>query len=266
MALDTAKARPRSDSTHNLNCMGRIVLPNGQSIHVPIGKFTNTVYVNDHPRVNTIDEIRRIRLEMLIKRYQGKLANLNEALGLERNHSQLARIRNRNARTDRPGKYFDMGDEQAREIEEKLSLDRGWMDTPPTYADLHGEDDPRSALLKVTEDMSAPDLYMALRLVTALKSPSLDSNSDRFARNILQNPAEGVGFVERTTFLERKKLLLTKSGDRKIKPKTAEPAVDIYTLIDEARAKQTPSRVRSLRPGSIAAEEAMKAAKGSAGH
>lgn len=266
MARDTANARPRSISTHDLNCMGRIVLPIGQSFQVPIGKFTNTVYINDHPRVNTIDEIRRMRLEMLISRYNGKLANLNEALGLERNHSQLARIRNRNARTDRPGKYFDMGDEQAREIEEKLSLDRGWMDTPPTYSDLHGENDPRSALIKATEDMSAADLYTALRLVTALKSPSSDSNSDRLARNILQDPAERVGFVERTTFIERRKSPLTRGKDRKVKPNTADSAVDVYTLIDEARAKQMPSRVRSLKPGSIAAEEAMKAAKGSTGH
>ena len=78
-----------------------------------------------HHLVQTIDETRRTRLEMLIKKHDGKLANLNEALGYDRTNAQLARIRNRNKRTDRPGKEFVMGDAQAREIEEKLSLDVG---------------------------------------------------------------------------------------------------------------------------------------------
>ena len=37
-----------------------------------------------------------------------------------------------------------MGDAMAREIEETLALAEGWMDTPPSYAETHGEPDPIS--------------------------------------------------------------------------------------------------------------------------
>lgn len=39
MAFDTAMARPRSDSTHDLNCMGRIVFPVGETLSSPLGEF-----------------------------------------------------------------------------------------------------------------------------------------------------------------------------------------------------------------------------------
>ena len=110
---------------------------------------------------------------MLIKRHDGKLANLNEALGYERTNAQLARIRNRNKRTDRPGKEFVMGDAQAREIEEKLSLDVGWMDTPPSYAELHGEEDPRTKVLLLMESMPPDQWPTAVRLLDALAQPQI---------------------------------------------------------------------------------------------
>lgn len=134
--------------------------------------------------VNTIDETRRTRLEMLIKQHGGLLANLNEALGLERTHSQLARIRNRNVRKDRPGKFFEMGDDQARTIEEKLGLPVGWMDTPPSYAELAGQDDPRQALWTVAENMSARELYQAVAVLTALKSATPGSSGATFTPSI----------------------------------------------------------------------------------
>lgn len=138
---------------------------------MPFGKFTYGAFLSDHRTVNTIDETRRIRLEMLIKRYGDKLANLNEALGYERTHSQLARIRNKNQRTDRPGKFYIMGDEQAREIEQKLSLAVGWMDTPPTYTELHGEDDPRTKVMLLMESMPPDQWATAVRLLDALTQP-----------------------------------------------------------------------------------------------
>ncbi|WP_327081138.1 hypothetical protein [Polaromonas sp. CG_9.5] len=119
--------------------------------------------------VQTIDETRRVRLEMLIKQHGSKLANLNEALGYERTHSQLARIRNKNARTDRPGKFFIMGDEQAREIEEKLSLPVGWMDTPPTHAEIHGEPDQREMMGELMDSLPPEDVAIAMRMLAALK-------------------------------------------------------------------------------------------------
>lgn len=108
---------------------------------------------------------------MLIKKHDGKLANLNEAIGLERNNAQLARIRNNNARTDRPGKTFTMGDAQAREIEEKLSLGLGWMDTPPSYSELHGEQDPRAMVMQLMEAMPPDQWPTIVRLVDAVAQP-----------------------------------------------------------------------------------------------
>lgn len=172
MARANAIALPRSDMTHELNCMDGILVPKGHIKQVPFGKFTNRVLVHHHSEVNTIDETRRVRLEMLIKQYGGKLANLNEALGYERTHSQLARIRNKNARTDRPGKFYAMGDEQAREIEEKLALQNGWMDTAPTYAELHGENDPRTKVMQLMEAMPPDQWATAVRLLDALAQPS----------------------------------------------------------------------------------------------
>ena len=167
-----APARPRSDSTHFLNCIDEILLPNGYKNNTPFGKFSNGPLLSNHYKVKTIDETRRARLEMLIKNYGGKLANLNEALGFERTHSQLARIRNKNSRSDRPGKFYVMGDEQAREIEEKLGLETGWMDTPPTHAEMHGESDPRAMAMAVLESLPQEDWAAAVRLLAALQEPA----------------------------------------------------------------------------------------------
>ena len=100
MCRANATARPCSDLIHDLSFMGRIVLPKGHQLSMPFGKFTKGVFLSEHQPVNTIDETRRARLEMLIKRFGGKLADLNEALGYERTHSQLARIKNKNQRSD----------------------------------------------------------------------------------------------------------------------------------------------------------------------
>jgi hypothetical protein len=158
--------------------MGPIVLPIGQYLSIPFGKFTKRVSLSDHRYVQTVYETRRMRLEMLIKKHDGKLANLNEALGLERNHAQLARIRNNNARTDRPGKTFAMGDAQAREIEEKLSLGLGWMDTPPSYSEMNGEEDPRAKVLLLMEAMPSDQWATVVRLVDAIAQPPKMTGTD----------------------------------------------------------------------------------------
>ena len=120
-------------------------------------------------------ETRRARLEMLIKSKGGKLADLNEALGLPRNATKLARIRNANARLDR-GTVYVMGDREAREIEEKLGLERGWMDTPPTYAELLGEEDPRSKVMVLMEALPEDQWSTAVRLLDALAKPVAPKN------------------------------------------------------------------------------------------
>lgn len=122
------------------------------------------------PAVNTVHETRRARLEMLVQQHGGKLAELNEALGLPRNATKLARIRNANARLER-GTVYVMGDREARDIEEKLGLERGWMDTPPSYAEMHGEDDPRAKVMALMESLPQDEWATAVRLVGALAQP-----------------------------------------------------------------------------------------------
>ncbi len=107
---------------------------------------------------------------MLVQQHGGKLAELNEALGLPRNATKLARIRNANARLER-GTVYVMGDREARDIEEKLGLERGWMDTPPSYAEMHGEDDPRAKVMALMESLPQDEWATAVRLVGALAQP-----------------------------------------------------------------------------------------------
>lgn len=137
---------------------------------MPWGNFRASPLGNTNAAMLTIAETRRARLEMLIAKHGGVIANLNEALGYPRNDTRLARIRNANSRSDRPGKVFQMGDPHAREIEEKLHLERGWMDTPPGYADM---DDPRiSHVVKVMEAMPEWQRDQAVKIVDTLAEPA----------------------------------------------------------------------------------------------
>lgn len=119
--------------------------------------------------VNTIDETRRARLEMLVKQ-AGSLAALNESIGLARTDATLSQIRNRSAHST-TGAPRHMGDPLARRIEQALSLERGWMDTPITYTELHGEDDPRVKMLQLMERLPPDQWPTAVRLVDALGQP-----------------------------------------------------------------------------------------------
>ena len=66
---------------------------------------------------------------MLISQHDGKIANLNSALGVERTDATLSQIKNK-AKHSKTGKPRSMGDELARKIETKLNLPFGWMDQP----------------------------------------------------------------------------------------------------------------------------------------
>lgn len=73
-------------------------------------------------------EIRRIKLNTLIERF-GSVAALNHALGWDRTDTRLGRIKNKTARGDRgPEKTYNMGDAMAREIEQALGLEEGYLD------------------------------------------------------------------------------------------------------------------------------------------
>ena len=103
---------------------------------------------------------------MLVKRYS-TVASLNRALGWEDNNARLYQIHNRSVRADR-GTLYEMGDPTAREIEQKLSLDHGWMDTPPSYLEIHGEQDPRTKVMLLMEAMPPDQWPTAVRLLGVL--------------------------------------------------------------------------------------------------
>lgn len=119
--------------------------------------------------MQTISETRLVRLKMLIKRYNDKLADLNEAIGLVRTDSTLSQINNQSVHST-TGTPRAMGDVLARRIEKALNLERGWMDTPPTYAELDG-DDRQAQMLHAMENIPADLWPTAQRLLAALEKP-----------------------------------------------------------------------------------------------
>lgn len=122
--------------------------------------------------MQTVEETRRERLLFLISK-EGSLANLLEKLGFARtDNSRLSRIANANVRHERGGQPYVMGSPMAREIEQKLQLPIGWMDTPPTAADLYSGN---IALGRMAELMAAmePEMqYKIVRMVAALSEPA----------------------------------------------------------------------------------------------
>lgn len=121
--------------------------------------------------MQTVYETRRARLSLLLTKH-GSFAALNEVLEWPRTDSRLSRIKNANVRTDRDGKVYQMGDAIAREIEIKLHLPEGWMDTPPGYAELHNDEDPRTKVLQLMENMPSSEWATIVRLVDALAQPA----------------------------------------------------------------------------------------------
>ena len=117
-----------------------------------------------------VSETRRARLSILVKQHGNSLAALNEVLGLDRTDATLSQIRTQ-AKHSKTGKPRVMGDDLARKIEEKLNLPVGWMDTPPTYAELAGDNDPRAMIEHLVQEMPPEDWPTALRLLSALKKP-----------------------------------------------------------------------------------------------
>lgn len=121
--------------------------------------------------MNTVEDTRRARLRILVEQH-GSMANLCEKIGLARNDTvALTRVLNANVRHDRDGKTYNMGSPMAREIEGKLKLEKGWMDTPPTYAEIHGEDNAMSKAILLLEQMPEEQLIVATRLLTAIAQP-----------------------------------------------------------------------------------------------
>lgn len=122
--------------------------------------------------MNTVFETRRIRLRMLVEKH-GTVAQLNRELGWADTNARLYQIHNRSIRSDR-GTPYEMGDPTAREVEILLKLPVGWMDTPPTYAELDG-DNRQAQMLLAMENIPADLWPTAKRLLAALEKPKPES-------------------------------------------------------------------------------------------
>lgn len=134
---------------------------------MPLGYLIKTM--------NTVFETRRIRLRMLVEKY-GTVVQLNRELGWANTNARLYQIHNRSIRSDR-GTPYEMGDPTAREVEILLKLPVGWMDTPPTYAELAGGDDPRVKVALAMERMPDSEIYQLQRFVDAVAQPAKDGTN-----------------------------------------------------------------------------------------
>ena len=137
---------------------------------MPFGYFATYPYAIFNSRMQTVYETRRIRLGMLKTKHKSWAA-LNEAMGWDRTSARLSQIHSQTPRRDR-GTTYTMGDSTARDIETALKLELGWMDTPPTYAELYGEQDPRAIVLTLMESLPPEEWPTAVRLLSALKEPA----------------------------------------------------------------------------------------------
>lgn len=80
--------------------------------------------------MKTVEEVRRIRLRMLINEVGGRAADLNRATGRLDRDSTFSQILNQStgSKTSKPKQ---MGSPLARELEAQRGKPTGWMDTDP---------------------------------------------------------------------------------------------------------------------------------------
>jgi hypothetical protein len=124
--------------------------------------------------MQTVAETRRQRLAMLVARFGDSLAQLNEALGLDRTDATLSQIRTQ-AKHSKTGKPRAMGDDLARKIEERLELPEGWMDTPPDLTYKPNDERIRRAM-EVMESMPGWQVDQAVKIIDTLAEPADKSN------------------------------------------------------------------------------------------
>lgn len=156
--------------------MDAIVFPTGEQMSSPGGEFHFSPGSFPIPPMKTVEETRRERLLALIEK-EGSLANLLEKIGLARNeNSRLSRIANANVRHERGGKPYVMGSPMAREIEEKLNLPTGWMDTPPSPIETYGMTAPLERMAELFAVMEPEMQYKVVRMVAALNEQADGTN------------------------------------------------------------------------------------------
>lgn len=152
--------------------MAHIVLPLGERLSILRGEFTKKVQSGRIDGVKPVEETRRERLQALIREHGNTTALVVRIALPEINASRLSRIANANVRHDRGGAVYVMGSEVARSIETSLGLETGWMDTPLTWAEMHGQEDPRAKVLQLMDAMPPDQWATAVRLLDALAQPA----------------------------------------------------------------------------------------------
>jgi hypothetical protein len=157
-----------------------IVFPAGEGLSRPTGEFLLPHWCYEISSMKTVEETRRDRLKMLVEQHGGEkngMANLCEALGLARNNTAgLTRILNANLRHDRDGEAYELGSKKAREIESKLRLAVGWMDTPTSLAVQFGGTGPIDKLAEILAVMEPEMQCKVVRMVAALNEPANGTN------------------------------------------------------------------------------------------
>lgn len=145
------------------------IVSRGYVMSISSGRFFFYPTACSMRSMQTVQDTRRQRLAMLKKKH-GKWSDMNQLLGWEKTNARLSQIMSGTLRSDR-GTPYTMGDDTAREIEQKLDLPAGWMDTPPTYGEIHGQDDPISKAVDLMAAMEPEARYQALRLLGAIAQP-----------------------------------------------------------------------------------------------
>ena len=139
--------------------------------NLPGGEFLFLAALLSIQCMQTIEETRRAKLQILVDRHGG-MPNLCQALGYARNETaSLTRILHANIRHERgESKTYNMGSPMAREMEKRLSLETGWMDTPPGYADLHA-DERITHVMKIMESMPDWQRDQAMKIIDTFAEP-----------------------------------------------------------------------------------------------
>lgn len=144
------------------------ILSAGYCKSIPLGQFYSLPFGGAITAMQTVFETRRARLKQLIEQH-GTIVALNVAIGWESTNTRLSQIHSRSKRSDR-GTIYEMGDATAREIEEKLQLPTGWMDTPPGY---EAADDRRIAhAIRVMEAMPEWQRDQAIKILDTIAEPA----------------------------------------------------------------------------------------------
>ena len=97
-----------------------------------------SVVLSNHRMMKGIGQIRRERLALLLKETSASLADVSEKLGRSRRDATLSQVA-KAAPNTRTGKPRQMGDEQARAIEQAFGKPLGWFDRDPYIDQLEAQ-------------------------------------------------------------------------------------------------------------------------------